>query len=685
MQFWRSWIFLWALMPVFSAFFGMASYRFLHDTVPIQTHHTWGIIFVFITSATLFLVAPYLALKRHFQRYGVATHGGVLLGAFLGWALVSWLTFRNVYGYGSFGFFRFEKDFSHAIFSAKIYTPFHFWDILSLPWWKLLTWEMATTAITFAVPTFFICVIAGRATSFPRTILFVILAGAAIAVSDAFFDISRTSISGLDVLNGRAWSERLAVIATWSASSVIGASISAIGFGSLLESSNRGMSGERNPTRNITSSGLRLASVTIAVLWSVSYGVYYVTGPSGFRSGFAGLRKSLTSAPERDISVGTRILAFSQLLSTNTYKFPNLNYVVFQVAPNDSSAIVLEKYGEYGSQLVAFDIATGDRLTTLGAPLARYERAAFIWTKDLRHLLVRSRGEPIETGQYRRYETKLTLFELPNYTQVAEWQSTESACQNLETFRNAMLEDDSGNVVILCASQNVGDDARPLAIRLSLPSLDINHVRTFEDRDKGSQADGLIKLGGSIYAPLKQLKGENSFILANISNPELSVIPDNPLLAGRGGELTFQGFVADENSNNTIGIRFCGGTNKVSNPPQVSTESAWGPSFCRVLRFRLSNGSYQGYDDDRETRVNGNTRHPREFLIEFGKWRFIGVVDPASSTGKLIVRDGDSGTTIQTLESSTQIPIATSENLGLLFTHRGDTRQIAVYTISQEP
>ena len=78
-------MFLWVLMPVFAAFFQMASHRFFHDTVVIEAHHTWGITFVFFVSAILFLVAPFFVLKRHVPRYGIGAHSLALLSALIGW------------------------------------------------------------------------------------------------------------------------------------------------------------------------------------------------------------------------------------------------------------------------------------------------------------------------------------------------------------------------------------------------------------------------------------------------------------------------------------------------------------------------------------------------------------------------------------------------------------------------
>ncbi|MBV1927263.1 MAG: hypothetical protein KUG62_08890 [Rhodobacteraceae bacterium] len=680
MPFWRSWIFLWALMPVFSAFFGMARYRFSHDTIAIQTHHTWGITFVFFTSAILFLMAPFFVLKRHIRGYGIGTHCLVILGTLIGWCIVFVITIKSS---PVDVFFRFEREFSFAVVRAKQDASVLFGDILSLPWGKFLTQKVITTIVVFAAPIFTICVVAKRAGSFPITMLFVVFAAASVAVSDAFFDIIRSRSTGLDVLNGRAWSERLATIASWSVSSVIGASISAIGLGGLLERRDADGNEEHSPDRHIVATGLRLAAMTATILWGTSFSVQYSLRPDGFSSDFAKFRKSLTSPPEADISIGDNILTFSHLLEATTYRYPNSNYVSFQLSPDNRSAVVIEANGKNGSQLVAFDVASGERLASLSLPLTQHERVSFIWAKDQQQLIVRSRGKPIETGRYTRYETRIALFSLPDYEQVAQWEPTENICQSPEVSRNSMAEDNSGNLVVLCLAPSTEDDSRPLAVQLSLPLLDEVGIRASEDRETDSWADRLIAIGGSVYAPLIQRRGELGVVMANLISPELSVTLDDPYSTDRGGDLTFQDFVINEVADNTIGMRFCGGTDKVSNPPEVSTDAAWGPSFCRTIRFDLSDGSYGGHMDDAETRVSRANSRTREFSVTFAAWQFTGEVDPTSLTGEFRVSDAESGAIIQSLESSTQIPVVASEELRVLFTHRVDARQIAVYTIAQ--
>lgn len=680
MQFWRNWICLWALMPVFAAFFQMASYRFFTDTVAIEIHHTWAIIFVFFASAILFLIAPFFVLKQHFQRYGVGSHSLALLGALIGWSIVLGLASKSL---PLEGFFKFEKDFSLAVLRVKQDAPVLFRDITSLPWSKLLVQKVVTAFIVYAGPIFMICVAAKRMSGFLSAMLFVVLAATAVAISDAFFDIARLRSTGLDVLNGRAWSERLFVIASWSVSSVIGASISVIGISNLLERCDDGKNQEANPDKFISVSGFRLAGITVAILWGVSFTVQYAFGPKGFASEFAEFRKSLTSPPETDVSIGEGILRFSHILDTKTYRYPNSNYVNFQLSPDGRSAVVLEAHGKNGSQLAAYDIASGDSLATLSGTLSQYERVSFIWTRDKQHLLVRSRGESIEIGRYKRYETQLTLFSLPSYEQVAQWQPTEISCQNPVTSRISMAEGKSGNLFILCLAPIVEDNSYPLAVQLSLPLLDEIGSRILENSARESRADRLIEVGETVYAPLIKRRSKLGVVLDNIANPESSVMLDDPYAADRGGNLTFQGFVVDGVSGDTIGMRFCGGTDKVSNPPQVSTNAAWGPSFCRIIRFKLSNGSYVGYMDDVETRVSRDNSHPIALSIPFKEWQFTGEVDPTNRKGTLKVSDTDSGEIIQTLESSTQTPVVASEELGLLFTHRLDKRQIAVYRITQ--
>ena len=173
-------MFLWALMPVFAAFFQMASHRFFNDTVAIEAHHTLGITFVFFASGILFLLAPFLVLKRHVLRYGTGAHILAILGALIGWGLIFGLEIKR---HPAEGFFRFERDFSLAVLRAKQDAPVLLGDIVGLPWAKLLGQKIVVVSTVFAGPVFIICVAAKRVSGFPRAMLFVAFAAAAIAIA----------------------------------------------------------------------------------------------------------------------------------------------------------------------------------------------------------------------------------------------------------------------------------------------------------------------------------------------------------------------------------------------------------------------------------------------------------------------------------------------------------------------
>lgn len=682
-SFWRNWLLLWALMPVFSAFFNMASRRLILDTVPIQPLHSWGIMLITFISGTFFLIAPYLVLRRYIKGYGFGPHCLAVFALLMSWGVAFWLI-SNV---GSIqAFFRWEKSFSLALRLAKHVTPLLYGDIINLPWSKLLAHNLMTAAITFIGPVLVICIVAKRASSIPVTLLFFVLASAIVAVSEVLFDVFRIqsiSIKNWGDLNGKPWPHRLISIASRSISSMFGACISAIAIARLLKQPDTDGRQSGNTDWHVFVLNLKFAGLTTAVLCGISAGFIFVFGLYGFSSNYAVLKKSLTSPPEKDLSVGENILTFSHFLNTNTYKFPHSNYVTFQLSPDNRSAVILEANGKNGSQLAVFDVKTGEKQATLSMPLQRNERVSFIWSKNKQHLIMRSRGKAIKTGRYPDYETKITLFSLPDYKQVSQWQSSEISCRNNKSLYVNMAEDDEGQLIVLCHNLGPERDNGPLAIQFSLPSLKVFDVRKYENLERNLQISRLIELGGVVYTPLRQLKHERSVLLANIANPELSVALDNPFAADRGGNLTFQNYVIDETTDDMIGMRLCGSADKVSNPPQTTTEAAWGPSICRIIQFNLPDGSYAGHTDGEETRhVRDNTR-PREFSIPFKAWQFTGEVYPDSYVGKLKISDANNGAIIQTIESATQTPIITSEELGVLFTHHINTRKIAVYTIAK--
>lgn len=293
---------------------------------------------------------------------------------------------------------------------------------------------------------------------------------------------------------------------------------------------------------------------------------------------------------------------------------------------------------------------------------------------------MRSRGEADETGRYTRHGTKLKIFSLPNYEQVAEWQSSKDACQNSDSFRNIMMEDNTGNVVALCFGP--ASNTQPFAIGLSIPALEVSHKRVAADHEKGAPIGILLERLGVIYTPARN-PGGNGFILRDTANLDGNIRLDDPQHVERAGALTFQGFFTVARQRDKIGLKYCGGTDMVTNPPEINTAAAWGPSFCRTLKYNWADGSYEGYLDSPETRFSRPPSHPKEFSIQLDHWDLIGIVDRASKAGQLIVRDAESGNTLQTIESKTQTPITVSPDGKFLFTYRPNKREIAIYEISE--
>lgn len=680
MPFWRSWIILWAIMPVFSAFFMMAGYRFMNDTVAIQTHHTWALVFVYFASATLFMISPLVVLGRYVPGYGYREHSIVVMGTIAGWILATVISVTsNAWG----GQNSLEKSFRGAVILLKYDPPIRVLDFLTLPWHLLVVQKVIASAVNFSVPVFAICAFAKQKKRFPTVMLFVVLGSVAIGVIDVMFDLIRSRSNGVAELNGRPWIERLATIGSWSVSSVIGASISVIGIGSLMRRPGQNVGKEQITQRHMVASGLRLAAVVTTCLLITSLSINYILGPKGLESGFAEIRKSLSPPPKVDVSIGEDVLKFSHLLKAKTYRYPNPNSADIQLSPDGHSVVVLEQVGQKESQLSAYDLTSGDRLASLTAVMKLYARASYAWTRDGQHLLVRSRGEVIENDRSVRYDTKLTLFSLPDYQPVAEWQSTGMVCEHFDIGKPSMAEDNNGNIAILCPYPRDGDATYPMAVVLSLPNLEVASVRSFLDNEPFVPAEQLVEVGGSVFAPLIQRRGQAPVVMANIINPEMSVSLDDPYSPERGSGLTLQGFANDEDAENSVEMRLCGQVDTISNPPKDVSDTARGPAICRTLRYDLRDGSYIGLSDSPETRILRDNTMPQEFSMEFRDWRITGEVDPLSQTGDLTVTGIESDLVLQEIESSSQIPVVVSDELGFLLTHRVNTRQIALYQIVQ--
>ncbi|MEM9844466.1 MAG: hypothetical protein AAF965_06675 [Pseudomonadota bacterium] len=674
--FWRNWIVLWALMPVFSAFNGMATYRFFYDTVAVQPHHQAGIVGVFLLSSVLFLIAPFAVMGRFIRGYDFGAHILVLLSALVGTILQGWI-FRPAPFSGVLG--SFAHDFSSAVISVKLNWPIGLGDIAALPWEKLLITEIVSGLCVFAIPVAIICFVSRRLSELPRVLLSVLLAVFAVAVSEAIFDLIRGGLRDLDVLNEWPWPDRLAIIGSWSVSSMIGASISAVGIG-LLVGDPVDRAGIRKFRRRLLTDGVHKALVLALVLWVISLGVNYASGPNGVRTNFAELRRVVDRALDIDVSSGESIVAFSHLLHADTFEFRNPHFVDLHLSADGRTAVLSEAHGARGRQLAAFDVSSGARIATLGPALSRNQRTSLFWTEDGDFLVVRSDGEPVEVGRYTQYEARLTLFSIPEYEEIAVWEPEGISCRNAPR-EEGVAQIDDGSLAVLCFSADASIDDHPLSVRLAVPSLETSSITPAVETGPHLQPERLIEVDGSIYAAFVRRGDEAHVLLADVGGSGRTIDLVDLAAPDRGGGLTFQGFVVEDDGSNAVGVRFCGAAADVSNPPRATTDAPWGPALCRIVRYELDGGSYIGHTDGPETRFGLSIDQPITYTLSVGPWVTSGEINPISSAGMLEIRDAGSGAIAQTIQSSAQRPLATSEPLGLLFTYRVFENRVAVYTI----
>lgn len=684
MRFWRDWVLLWAAMPLFLSFLMMAFTKQINKHDPLAWVYQWGTLGIFLLSLGLLAFAPYFVLRRHLPKYTIALHIGLLLFILFALTAPFWSPFKEAIGIVADTLFQFRKDFSKAANILQVDQPIYPSDMLTLPWWKLYAANSTVTVALFAVPVLAICTAVGHLSRFFKVILCVILAGLFGATSDALFEIMDIKQLRLGQLNGEAWSTRVAELAILSVSAAIGGSVSAIGFNDLVRTKSPNPGREAVTKDASIFTGIILVPLTAALLWSVSYLTHYAWGGQGFRSGFAEIRRSLTSAPESDISVGRELLKFSHTLKVRPYSFPNANFVSFSMARDERSAVVREQYGKNRSQLTVVDLASGDKLTVLGKPLSRHEQASLLWSSDGRYLAVRTRGHAIKAGRYEAHETKLTLYRLPDYQLIAQWQPSEGGCRNLETSLTGMLEDSSGNLVLLCGTPDVGTGAGTRVATLSMPSLAVRHSKLLSEASNGSIRGGLIRLGSAIHVPWEMPNDSGRIVFVDTAGHK-NIAIDDLLTADRGGRLTFQGFVQDEKTPEKIGLKFCGATENVANPPEQTNETPWGRSFCRIMDHLIKDGSFAGYVDGPETRVPSTEQKLQTYSIDFDRWVIAGVVSKSQKEGELIVREGGTNRVIQTLTGEAQVPIAVTSDHALLFTIRPYGREIAVYSIKSDP
>lgn len=677
MKFWRDWLLLWALVPVFCSFFLMAVNKEINASDPNAAWHQLGSIFVAIAALIAIPVVPYFLLRAHLPRYGAGEHFAVVLLIMVGWIAIILLAITDWPFAISSDFFQWDRDFSIASRRLASDAPIALIDVLSLPWWKVLLPEFAMSVAIYTFPALFICVLADRPKKFLAIGLFMALAGCAATLSDELFQISKIRELELGALNGRRWLERLGAIGTWSASSVIGASISAIGINNFLCLT----SGQKTAPRMLRS--YALVPLVITGLWGAAFLVDYIFGPKGIRSGFAEVRRVLSSAPDKDQSVGQSILQFSHELEANTYRTRQPQHARIELAPDGSSLLVREAHGKNGSRWAAFELESGTRIASLGQPFAKYEASGELWVRNGKYLIIRRRGSSRkETKRYStRYNSKLELYTVPDYKLVTTWELPSDICFHETSSRAGMVEEKSGSLGLLCHPPYPLEQGSVLAVRLTIPKLSPLQIRRVRAEETNGYAFRLIEVRQSLYALVQPVTDSDVFRLTNISSPEWNVELDNPRRLNRGGGLTFQNSRTSALGEETIGLLFCGAAERVDNPPTILSHAPWGPSFCRMLKYDITDGSYLGADELPEIRFATNVKATETVSLQNERWKFTGIIDRAHKKGELIVRDLSNGQVAQTLHTKAKVPILVTADGKRLITYNRDDGRVSVYDI----
>ncbi len=271
MRFWRDWLLLWALVPVWGSFLLMAILKEIRADDPYAALHALGSVAVVLAALFSVFLVPVALLRKHLPRYGAAENLVVLGAIFYAWIALILMAFNQWPVPLDALAFEWHREFFLAVRRVTFNTSSAPPGILSLPWWKLIVPEFLTAAAIYAAPVFFLCKLVERPAEFFRAAFFMAIACCATVVSDALFEISRIREPEFDALNGRRWIERLGAIGTWSLSSAIGASISAIGFSGILpEGADRTGDLDRR-AQSIRIPGYLLVFLVTAVLWSAAY------------------------------------------------------------------------------------------------------------------------------------------------------------------------------------------------------------------------------------------------------------------------------------------------------------------------------------------------------------------------------------------------------------------------------
>jgi hypothetical protein len=517
--------------------------------------------------------------------------------------------------------------------------------ILNLPWGPFLLWTIAISALTSLVPALALGTASGRRQA---ALLFFAAAIAGACASGIVEQIYSMTVDhrwpNFWALNGQSWTERFQALAVRSGAGAVWGAVTAIAV--VLMTRQPQAAAAPNTWRFAIDRPGGLALLLIAPLLIALLAPFagYLAGPRGLVVGAPELRKAVSLAPSQDRSQGETVLAYSHDVALRLARIP-----APAISPDGQSAIIRAA----DHTLMQVDLATGRGMRQLAAALAPLDRHAIAWSPDGRTLALRSDGAevPIPNTHYKRHQSRVRLYALPDLTPAGEFSNSEGECFDAHAREPMLFSPDSKSLWLVCGQYYTApkpDD--PMAIRLDVPAMQVLELRRYGEGAESGQTRGLERIGDSVWAWQFPYGGKPFRVYDLTHARNIVTVPMPTELIGKLTEQTGQSQVSEQ----TTRLNFCG---VAPGAPANAGPESW---LCRMLSFDTRTGALISSVDNVDHRIpNPPASLPRATLSGHGL-RIESFWQADSKAGELVVRDSATGREHQRIVSIAQRPLQMS-------------------------
>ncbi len=669
-QLWRQWIAVGAVVPVFLAITIMALDKQFLDSDPWAALIRFATLIVLISAFTLYVALPWIVLRKLAPRLGLGKWILCLIGMLM---IFSMLYQPDTY----FSFFiQLKRAFNSASYQVAFDRPVQWFEVLMLPWHKLLLPTAIQTGLLWLPAAIVLGLTAKRMSRVWAFWLAIILGSCAAAVSTELYQVSHVyNFLSIGQMNGEPWSDRIDAMVLHAVSGAIGAAFSGLGLAYMFSAVEKQVSARRFNISILKPVGIAVCCIFTVAVWFAGEFFVYLNGPMGLRVGAPSLVKRFTAAPAVDRSEYEPILSLSHQAAAMTHHWPDESYARVGFAPDGKTFLLFIQ----DRQLARIDIQTGEVVGLIAEPFHHYDRQTYLWTSDGKYFVLKNNGKEvaIPNTRFTSHQTRLRVYALPDYTLISDTAASGDWCFNTTS---EVAEDPGGGLWIKCSQYAKPQAGDLMAIKYELPGLRIAERRRYEESAESGEMQTFRQVNDDVWVVQRKIDQKLEIRLSSLNNRFQPLVFQGFENNEMAGGLTYQGVSFEQNR---LKIRFCGSASKVSNPPDELTEAPWGPSFCRTVIYDVATGKYLGLSDRPETRNSMRPGSTQVHQVEYGDMVIEGRWATNSKAGYLIVRDRESGKIRQRIETVAQRPIAISPNGKWLISHAFDVRKLRIYAIAE--